>query len=90
MDEKNFYFLGSNLRRNNAFFVSKKYEKERYFPNLKVTDISKNVDCNIRESRGLNGELTFLSGKNRIQEIENCEIINLENNIKIKIKDLLE
>lgn len=88
MEEKNFYFLGSNLRRNNAFFISKKYEKERYFPNLKVSDISENVNCNVRESRGLNGELTYLSSINRVKEIKDCEIIDLKRDIKVKIKDL--
>ena len=88
MEKKNFYFLGSNLRRNNAFFVSKKYAKNEYFPNLKVSGISENVNCNVRESRSLNGELTYLSGINRVKEIEDCEIIDLKRDKKVKIKDL--
>ncbi len=88
MEFKNFYFLGSNLRRNNAFFVSKNFSKDAFFPNIKISNISENVDCNIRESRGIKKELTYLSGQERIKEIKDCEIIDLKRDIKVKIKDL--
>ncbi len=90
MESKGFYFLGSNLRRNNAFFISKEFNKNIFFPNIKISDISENVDCNIRESRGVKGELTYLSGNDRIEKIRDCEIIDLEKNRKIKIKDLFK
>ena len=90
MELKNFYFLGSNLRRNNAFFVSKNFNKDACFPNIKISNISENVDCNIRESRGKKKELTYLSGHERIKEIRDCEIIDLKKNKKIKVKDLFD
>jgi hypothetical protein len=90
MESKGFYFLGSNLRRNNAFFISKEFDKNIFFPNIKISDISENVDCNIRESRGVKGELTYLSGNDRIEKIRDCEIVDLEKNRKIKIKDLFK
>jgi len=90
MELKNFYFLGSNLRRNNAFFVSKNFNKDTCFPNLKISNISENVDCNIRESRGKTKELTYLSGHERIREIKDCEIIDLKKNKKIKVKDIFD
>ena len=34
MEKKNYYFLGTNLQKNNAFFISKDYTKEKYFPNI--------------------------------------------------------
>ena len=90
MESKNFYFLGSNLRRNNAFFVSKTFSKNIFFPNIKISNISENVDCNIMESIDRKGELNFISGYDRINEIKNCEIIDLKKNSKIKIKDLFK
>ena len=66
---KKFLFSRSNLRRNNAFCV-KKFNKDTCFPNLKISNISENVDCNIRESRGKTKELTYLSGHERIREIK--------------------
>ena len=90
MESKNFYFLGTNLRRNNAFFVSKDYKKEVFFPKIQISNISQNTDCNVRESRGLDGKLTFLSGNDRIKEIKECEVIDLKQNLKIKIKDLFD
>ncbi len=90
MISKDFYFLGTNLRRNNAFFVSKDHNKDVFFPKIQISNISQNTDCNVRESRGVNGELTFLSGNDRIKEIQDCEIIDLKKNHKIKIKDLFD
>ena len=90
MISKDFYFLGTNLRRNNAFFVSKDLNKDVFFPKIQISNISQNTDCNVRESRGVDGELTFLSGNDRIKEIQDCEIIDLKKNHKIKIKDLFD
>ena len=90
MEFKNFYFLGTNLRRNNAFFISNEFNKDVFFPKIKISNISENTDCNVRESRGTEGEFTLLSGDDRIREIKDCEIIDLKKNIKTKIKNLFE
>ena len=91
MEKKNFYFLGTNLQKNNAFFVSKDYSKEKYFPNIELTNIENYCNSNIRESRDQKGSLTFLTGKRKIEAIKECEIINLKNDIhkKTLIKDLI-
>ena len=31
MDKKNYYFVGTNIQKNNAFFVSKQYKKRGLF-----------------------------------------------------------
>ena len=91
MDKKNYYFIGTNLMRTNAFFISKSFSKNEYFPQIKVDDISKISDVNFRESRDKSGRLNFLSGKEKIKEIRECEVVDLSNQNKIaKIKDLIK
>ena len=34
MDEKNYYFIGTNLQKMNAFFISKDFKKENFFKNI--------------------------------------------------------
>ncbi len=90
MDDKNFYFVGTNLLRNNAFFISKNYDKEKYFNNLKINNIDNSVDANFTESRDVDGNLNYLNHQKRINEILDCEVVDLSNNLKnlVKLKDL--
>ncbi len=46
------------------------------------------VESRFRESRDKNGNLTFLSGPDRIKEIVDMPVIDIMNNKLIKIKDL--
>jgi len=91
MKKKNFYFIGVNLMRNNAFFVSNKYPKEKFFKNLNIPKINTIDNSNFRESRDKTGKLNYLTGNNKIQKIADCEVINLKDgkNVKIKISNLL-
>jgi hypothetical protein len=89
MDIKNYYFIGTNLLKNNAFFVSKDYSKEVFFPNLEVKDLDFYTDSNLRESRDKNGVLNYLKGKEKLIEIQDCKVINLKNNNLCSIRDLL-
>lgn len=90
MNEKNFYFVGTNLLRNNAFFISKNYKKEEYFKNLVINNIENSTDANFTESRDIKGNLNFLNYQKRVKEILECEVVDLSvnSNIKIKLKDL--
>ena len=92
MEKKNYYFIGTNLMRTNAFFISKNYSKEEYFPEIEINKTSIVSDVNFRESRDKAGRLNFLSGKNKIEEIGECEVVDLSNQKKkiTKIKDLLK
>ena len=91
MKNKGYYFVGTNLQKMNAFFISEKFKKEYFFEKIIIKDLSNYTDSNIRDSRDLNYNLNFLTGKNKLKEIENCEVVNLENekNDLVKIKDLL-
>jgi len=77
MKEKNFYFIGTNLFRNNAFFVSDKFSKNDFFKNLEINDLSSSVNAHFSESRNLKKELNFLKYNERLKEILSCEVVDL-------------
>ena len=92
MREKNYYFVGTNLQKMNAFFISNDFNKKNFFENLEIKSLENYTNSNIRDSRDINNELNYLSGfEKKIKEIENCEVINLEKNKYdlVKIKDLI-
>ena len=82
--------MGSNLLRTNAFFVLKKFKDKINLDFPDINHLALHVDSHVRESRNKKGELNFLAGKDRIKEIENCEVIDLSNSEKklVKIKDI--
>ena len=90
MKKKNFVFIGTNLQRLNAFFVSKKYIKKINLNIPKTNDLAKFTDSNISESRSRNNSLTYLSGKKKIEKIYECKVIDVSKKIlkEQKIKDL--
>ncbi len=91
MSSKGFVFVGVNKNCINAFFVN---EDEIKNINLEIPNsqnLSNYTNSNYRESRSIDGNLNFLTGENKINEIRDCEVINLFNqkNEKVKIKELL-
>ena len=90
MMKKNFVFVGTNLTLCNAFFVSKEYINQININIPDINDLSNYTNSFIRESRSIKGFKNYLSDKNRIKEIENCEVINIKkNNELIRLKELL-
>ena len=88
MKKKNFYFLGTNLFRNNAFFISNELDKEKYFQNLDLETFKNHIEANFTESRDLNGNLNYLIGKKKLEEIKDCKLIDLDNNEEKKVKEI--
>ena len=90
MENKNFYFVGSNLFRNNAFFISNDFDKNKYFSNLIINEYKKYIDSNFSESRDKTNKLNYLNKKRQINTIMNCEVIDLSNQNKQlkKIKEI--
>ena len=90
MNKKKYVFVGSNIACFNAFFVLES-EIEKLNLNLPdKNDLSKYTTSFIRESRSIENKLNYLSGKQKLKEIENCEVIDLSNPEKklVKIKDI--
>ena len=92
MKLKGFTFIGTNKSCVNAFFILDEEVKKLGIKLPKTEDLKKYTDSNIRESRSADGRLNFLSGKNKIKSISECEVINLssKNYDKVKIKDLIK
>ena len=90
MDKKGYYFIGSNIQKINAFFISKEFKKNIFFKNIKIKSLDKYTDSNIRDSRDSKNNLNYLSDDLKFKEIENCEVVNLKNNKYelIKLKEL--
>ena len=90
MQEKNFTFVGTNLTRCNAFFVHNNYSD---FINTQLPDpenLSKHTNSNIRESRDKNDNLNYLSGNERIKNIFECEIFDIEDQKLKQIQNLFK
>lgn len=90
MRKRGYIFLGTTLSKINAFFV---LESEIKNLNLEIpdeNDFSFFTNSNIRESRSENNDLSFLSDKNKLEAIRDCEVIDLSNNseTKVTIKEL--
>jgi len=85
MDEKGYYFLGTNRLKNNAFFISKYFDRTKYFPKIIINNLEYYTNNNFRESRDANGNLNYLSKDKALVNIYDCEVVDLSNdNFKIK------
>lgn len=90
MEEKGFIFVGSNIFKNNAFFVNIDFKQELSIEYPDKENLLSHVNANFRESRNKNNDLSYLSKSKIINEIENCEVVDLSQDVnnKIKIKDI--
>ena len=91
MIQKGYYFVGTNLQKNNAFFILKKFKKEEFFQKIKIKNLDNYTNSNIRESRDKKNNLSYLSGDKKFKEIQECEVINLKDDKRelIKLKKLV-
>ena len=93
MNEKNFTFLGANNLKNNAFFINKDFEQ--LFKNVisdKNKELEKYTDHKFQESRDRKGNLTYLSRKEQLKEIKDCEVIDINKSLteKVKLSELVK
>lgn len=73
-ERKGYAFVGSNSAGNNAYFV-----KKEKVGNLKILDVKEGyVESKFRESRDSRGRLTYLSGKDRLKEIQDMPVTEVE------------
>ena len=49
MDQKGYYFIGTNMQKNNAFFISKNFTKEYFFSDNQFNEIFNLAKKGIRE-----------------------------------------
>lgn len=89
MIEKNYTFVGSNNFRNNAFFISNDYIDKIKLKKPDLNNLFELTDATYRESRDQNGDLTYIQPQKVLYEIKDCEVIELNSNKLVKIKELL-
>lgn len=71
-EKKGYHFVGSNSYGSNAYFVRKDKMK-----GLKALTAEEGyVESRVRESRDKDGNLTFLSGKKRLEAIKGLQVYN--------------
>ena len=87
MGEKGYYFLGTNRFKNNAFFITKNFDKKEYFPKIIINNLEYYTNSNFRESRDVNENLNYLSRGKALANISDCEVVDLSNN-NFKIKKI--
>ena len=71
-EEKGYSFIGSNSNGNNAYFI----RNDKLKSLKKIECYEGYVESKFRESRDLNGTLTFKCGANRLKEIEGMKVYN--------------
>ena len=84
MKIKNYHLLGTNSAGNNAFFIKRNLWRKA---SMLITE-KKIFESKFRESRNINGNLTFLDKKKSLKLIKNKLMIDLKNNKKKKIFEL--
>ncbi|MEZ7820859.1 MAG: hypothetical protein QMB51_00965, partial [Patescibacteria group bacterium] len=84
--EKGYTFFGCTLAGNDAFFIKNEYLEYFTFE----LNISKYVYSKARESRDKDGNLTFVSDRERIKLIKDMEVFDLETNKTIKINSIIK
>lgn len=87
LSKRGYVYIGSNQQNSNAFFVKKELAEKycnNFIKNIPNFDVSK-----VRESRDQDGILNLLRGKDRLVEIKELELIKLDTDQVIKIKELI-
>ena len=71
---KGYSLLGSNSFGHNLFFVKNAYASSFEIPSLE----SAYVENKFRESRGINGELTYKTGKERLSVVRDLHLLDVD------------
>lgn len=89
MTEKNYTFVGSNDLRNNAFFISNDYINNIKIKKPNFDNLFEFTNAKFKESRDRNGNKNFLNPESILNEIKDCEVVNLKNNKLMKISEII-
>ncbi len=91
LTDKEFTFLGTNLFRNNAFFVNNDFIDMLSIKIPDTQNLNRFTDAQFRESRNQNNRLNLIPPKDILKEIKDCEVVDLkyDRNKIIKIIDLI-
>lgn len=83
--DKGYSFLGCNSNGNNAFFV-----RNDRLGNLTPVSLEAGYrESRFRESRGRDGRLTYLGGRQRLEPIKDMSLYDVEEGTTITVADLI-
>ena len=83
-EKKGYAFVGCNSAGNNAHFV----RKDRV-GNIPVRTVKEGyVESKFRESRDADSNLTYLRGSQRLKEIQDMNVVDVENNKTLLLSEL--
>lgn len=88
LEKKGFRFIGSNRVGNNAFYICN--EKLGQINLALPEDLKPYTDWRIRESRGSDGQLSYLSGNLRLDQIKDMLVIDVETQNQLRVEELVE
>ena len=82
---KGYSFVGCNDAGNNAYYVKDEIVREKQLEYLVVDTKTGYRESNFRESRDKNSNLTYLSGKARLQAIKGCTVFDVQKQENVTI-----
>jgi hypothetical protein len=85
-EKKGYDFVGTNSVGSNAFFVRKDFSQGI----KKLSAKEGYIKSNIRESRDNNGQLSYLTGRDRLQAISHLDVVNVSSGSHMKLRDIIE
>jgi hypothetical protein len=90
LSQSELIFIGTNRAGNNAFFIKKEFVKLIHFSLPAKDKLQEYVDWRVRESRDIDGNLSYLSRLDAIKAIADCKITNVTNSETYFVGQILE
>ena len=82
--QKGYVFVGCNSNGNNAYFIRKNRVGK-----IPVVSLEEGyVESHFRESRDMNGNLTFLRGNQRFEAIKELQVVDVQTGLTVHLRDL--
>lgn len=83
--EKGYRFVGCNQHGNDAFFIREDIECD-----VRTLSVQEGfIAAKSRESRNEAGELTYLKGREKIKQIQEMKLLDIEQNVEFSIAERL-
>jgi hypothetical protein len=83
-NQKGYIMVGSNSAGNNLYFV----RKDRAADLKDLTNEESYIKAIFSDSRDINNNLNYLKNLKKIKEIQECKVLDLNNNLLVKISEL--
>lgn len=91
LEKKGYTFIGTNNLKNNAFFILTELTSQLSIDLPNINKLSTFTKAYFKESRNIDGKLSFIDTSKILDTIKDCEIVDLSNQKeeKIKLKEII-